>query len=357
MIVFKVSDYIDTPQGCKRTDSDNSAEMLREDFLVPALMKRSENEDFTIVIDKPDDDSFNYGASFLQEAFIGLVKYNHISLYELSTIRWEHTTDTGKFYIDRIFKYINDYREHLRGEHESIRQLKTIKRKIKKNEATILELREKSSIYEQNQRKIMFCKTILPILKNIKRENEVFTIENSRVRFGKMKFERVYQDFDTILYSDNKIIISTKQGQGKRVIGYRFLNVPIFKGAYDVLERHVNNYFKFYPVSLRSDVVYDVLQNMTNQDIEEMSKHDISPLSFEQRNQYNEAIEKLLYFNFELQSFSYQVRDRYIEEMSRSKFDRMFENDSDDYVEFSNRMEEYNKEKQKHKVFVQSVVI
>lgn len=357
MIVFNVADYIDCPEGPKRTDSENSAEMLREDFLVPALMKRKENEEFVIVIDDSNDDSFSYGSNYLKEAFIGLVRYNHISLYELQTIRWENKTSQGKFYIDRIFKYIEEYREEIKEEHELIKQLKTIKRKMNKNTLTIAEYRRHSVGYEAEQRKIKACKTLLPIVKTFQRDKNVFIIENSRIRFDKIEFVRVYNEEkdESFIANQNKMNFFTTQGQEKRKIGYKFLNVPIFKGTYHVLDRQISRYYDFYPESLRFDVVHEILRTMSNDEIEEMAKMQLKSITHEETNEYKKAIEKLLTYNFELQSFSYQVRDRYIEEMSKEKFDKMFESENFDYFDFEQRLKDYNDEKSKHKIFIQNI--
>lgn len=92
-------DFSKMPFGRFKSDSPNSAERFRKDFLVPAL-KSGEREvvvDFTGI-------NHGIGSSFLEEAFGGLVRKEGVPKADIKA-KLIIKSDL-LFYKDQIFRYI-----------------------------------------------------------------------------------------------------------------------------------------------------------------------------------------------------------------------------------------------------------
>lgn len=98
-------DFSRTPGGRYRTDSDNSAQRFREDFLVRALRHQPPYE--RIVIDL--DNVLGYPSSFLEEAFGGLVRTEGFGLDELrSRIELQAKSPRFKINVVQIMNYLKE---------------------------------------------------------------------------------------------------------------------------------------------------------------------------------------------------------------------------------------------------------
>lgn len=102
-------DFSEYPSGIKRSDGDLSGETFREDFLVNEIKQKN----IVVVI---LDDTIGYGASWLKEAFGGLVACNNISLSVLE--RQLVIIDNRKTYATMAWKYIQE--ESYIGETENV---------------------------------------------------------------------------------------------------------------------------------------------------------------------------------------------------------------------------------------------
>lgn len=78
--------------GLTRNDGDYSAERLREDFLLPLVQRKKDNEQIVVYLgDDPDKDGF-YAANFLEKGIVGLISYGYISKKDfLSTFKFTHS--------------------------------------------------------------------------------------------------------------------------------------------------------------------------------------------------------------------------------------------------------------------------
>lgn len=110
-IHISIPDHFEDVCGVKRTDSEWSAEALREDVVLPLLKNRKENEKVIICLDNKEIDFFGYGSSFLKEAFIGLVSYGDYSYYDFKdNFSFTAVDSHFDFYIKKIEQYIEEYR-------------------------------------------------------------------------------------------------------------------------------------------------------------------------------------------------------------------------------------------------------
>lgn len=107
MTNIRIADYTKFPGGRYRRHGNGSGEEFRETILGPAL--ESENK-VTVYL----DDVAGYPASFLEEAFGGLVREKGYSLVELErvlTIKAEN--DLYSVYSDLAWEYIQDAANHM----------------------------------------------------------------------------------------------------------------------------------------------------------------------------------------------------------------------------------------------------
>lgn len=94
------------PAGRYYTDGAGSGEEFREEHLLPALKKLSNDEVLDIII---DDDVEGYGSSFLVEGFAGVVKFGHYQGDELlKKINIKFSEPDFSFYKDKIIQYIKE---------------------------------------------------------------------------------------------------------------------------------------------------------------------------------------------------------------------------------------------------------
>ena len=105
-IVVEVARQMGCVIGIKREDSKYSAERLREDVLIPTLRDLRPNERLCIVLDdKNDDTAYQYSHAYLEEAFVGLVKYGEMTHADfIHTISFECNHKDNRFYVDKIFE-------------------------------------------------------------------------------------------------------------------------------------------------------------------------------------------------------------------------------------------------------------
>lgn len=102
MYTLKISEFSKTPFGRKREDGKFSGERFREEFLVPKL-----KEHVQLKIDLNGvAEGYEYGSSFLHEAFGGLVQHNNFDPQELIkriAISYDHED-----IVTEIFEYIEN---------------------------------------------------------------------------------------------------------------------------------------------------------------------------------------------------------------------------------------------------------
>jgi hypothetical protein len=94
------TDFSRYPAGRYRTDGEFTGEIFREDFLLPALSANSKVE---ILL----DGAMAYGSSFLEEAFGGLVRINHIKAVELRN-RLSFISKEDPSLVEEIWEYIDE---------------------------------------------------------------------------------------------------------------------------------------------------------------------------------------------------------------------------------------------------------
>lgn len=110
---INVTDHFPEFYGLKRSDSPFSAEALREDFLVTSIESLNENESIIICIDNQLD-VIEYGASYLQEAFVGLVSHGHFTIDFLNEkVEFSCLHDESVFYIKKINEYLKNNKKQL----------------------------------------------------------------------------------------------------------------------------------------------------------------------------------------------------------------------------------------------------
>lgn len=105
-IVVEVARQMGCVSGIKREDSKYSAERLREDVLIPTLRDLRPKERLCIVLDdKNDDSAYQYSHAYLEEAFVGLVKYGEMTHADfIHTLSFECHHKDNRFYVDKIFE-------------------------------------------------------------------------------------------------------------------------------------------------------------------------------------------------------------------------------------------------------------
>lgn len=104
-LVLKISQIFSRTPGARvRTEGRFSGQELREDVLVPSILKAIETHQ-TILIDL--DGTAGYGTSFLEEAFGGLIRVNKYDLKTLNLII-KFTSNEEPYLINEINKYMKD---------------------------------------------------------------------------------------------------------------------------------------------------------------------------------------------------------------------------------------------------------
>jgi len=90
-----------TPIGRYLSDSSNSGERFREDFLVPSLKEGK----VIVIIDTTE----GYGSSFMEEAFGGLVRVGHFTQEELKKLLSIQYEDPAfEVFEMQIWQYISE---------------------------------------------------------------------------------------------------------------------------------------------------------------------------------------------------------------------------------------------------------
>ena len=103
--VLKVAtDFSDIPGPRYIREGSYSGEDFRERVLLPLILECIENQD-TLQIDL--DGTQGYGTSFLEEAFGGLIRENHLTLSEISN-HLSFVSDEEPYLIDDIEEYLRD---------------------------------------------------------------------------------------------------------------------------------------------------------------------------------------------------------------------------------------------------------
>ena len=99
------------PIGRYKTDSDHSAELFREKFLIPRLRKAFEkNEKLEVIF----EGLLGCSSSFLEEAFGGLVRSENRPAFDsLDDLKRHFEISSGegdnyKIFIDRAWDYIRE---------------------------------------------------------------------------------------------------------------------------------------------------------------------------------------------------------------------------------------------------------
>ena len=98
-IIRVAQDFTRYPAGRYMDDGPYTGERFRKEHLVPAL-KESD------LVEVHMDGTRGYGSSFLEEAFGGLVREDHIPKDVLR--RKLKIVSSDEFLIDEIFQYIED---------------------------------------------------------------------------------------------------------------------------------------------------------------------------------------------------------------------------------------------------------
>jgi len=105
MIFIKIAkDFSPVPGPRRKIEGDNSGELFREEYLLPKLLIAiSEKE--KLIVDL--DGAVGYAASFLDEAFAGLIKHNNFSKEDvLNNI--EIISNEEPYLIEDIYGYLQD---------------------------------------------------------------------------------------------------------------------------------------------------------------------------------------------------------------------------------------------------------
>lgn len=104
MQIIIAKDYSKTPGPRYISEGPFSGEDFRKTVLCPKIKEAIEiNEPLTIVL----DGAHGYGTSFLEEAFGGLIREDHIPYEQIiSTI--EITSEEEDYLIDDIMQYLRD---------------------------------------------------------------------------------------------------------------------------------------------------------------------------------------------------------------------------------------------------------
>lgn len=105
-ITVEVAKQMANVCGIKKEDSEYSAERLRENILIPTLRDLRPNERLCVVLDDKEDSlAYQYSHAYLEEAFVGLVKYGEMTYTEfIHTVAFECHHKDNRFYVDKIFE-------------------------------------------------------------------------------------------------------------------------------------------------------------------------------------------------------------------------------------------------------------
>ncbi len=106
MLIVIAKQFSKTPFGRYTSDSPNSAERFRAEFLVPAFRSNDEK----VVVDFRGI-ALGVGSSFLEEAFGGLVRKEGVSKNEVLA-RLEIKSDMP-FYQEQISKFVKQAKPEL----------------------------------------------------------------------------------------------------------------------------------------------------------------------------------------------------------------------------------------------------
>ena len=99
-------DFSENPAGRFRSDRSKSGEEFREDVLLPAFRRLSQDEALTLILDNGPD---SYGSSFLTEGFAGVVKYGYFPVSSfLPRLRFRYTNPDFAFFEKKIHKYCQE---------------------------------------------------------------------------------------------------------------------------------------------------------------------------------------------------------------------------------------------------------
>lgn len=99
--VFRFAhEFTDIPIGRFRTDGDLSAEVFRDDILIPLLANHNK-----VILDL--NGVFGFGSSFLDEAFCGIIRRKLYTVDELLT-KLEIICDDDPMTVRQIHKYLNN---------------------------------------------------------------------------------------------------------------------------------------------------------------------------------------------------------------------------------------------------------
>ena len=98
------TDFSDIPIGRARKDGDATGEAFREDWLRPNLEKASEGDPLIVNLNGAE----GYPASFLEEAFGGLVRKGYFTAGKLKKILIIEATSGYILYRDIIWEYISN---------------------------------------------------------------------------------------------------------------------------------------------------------------------------------------------------------------------------------------------------------
>ena len=96
------TDFSDIPIGRTRSDGDVNGEAFREDWLRPNLEKASEGDPLIVNLNGAE----GYPASFLEEAFGGLVRKGYFTARKLKKILIIEATSGHILYRDMSWEYI-----------------------------------------------------------------------------------------------------------------------------------------------------------------------------------------------------------------------------------------------------------
>nr|WP_229650391.1 DUF4325 domain-containing protein [Vibrio splendidus]MCC4883056.1 DUF4325 domain-containing protein [Vibrio splendidus] len=103
---FDMSDFSDNPSGRYYSDSSSSAELFREEYLMPKLRALPDNGVLLIALDTVDN---GYGASFLRDSFASVVEFGYMSADELlNKVKFSCGNSLYGFYADRIVNYVRN---------------------------------------------------------------------------------------------------------------------------------------------------------------------------------------------------------------------------------------------------------
>lgn len=101
MIIDIANDFSKAPAGRYESDGPFSGEGFRNQLLRPALERLKPSESLEVRFDGTE----GYGSSFLEEAFGGLVRTDHVDKQRLRQCL--HLVSSDQALIDEIWEYID----------------------------------------------------------------------------------------------------------------------------------------------------------------------------------------------------------------------------------------------------------